>query len=283
MTHQQSFTADTLLSRIPMWIQVYATKAGISTLVVGVSGGIDSAVVTRLCQKTNLQVCAVAMPMWLHDKHYTSLSPTGTVTPKPIPTCGDVAALYRAMELCVNESNIDFHIREIGPIVEAYLQAGAGTIWGSNSSKILQGNIRSRIRANFLYDFAGKTNGLVVGTGNLDEDEIGYFTKGGEGLVDICPLSKLHKSRVYAMAKSLNVPLSIRNAVPTAGLWDGQTDEQELGMTYAEVEWALDYDKIHDEPATGRAEQVLNMVRERCRKNAHKLHYPPVFDPYKKD
>lgn len=268
-----------LITLISGWIKSYAIKSGISTLVVGVSGGIDSAVVTRLCQETDLRVCAVAMPMWLHSND------------------GDPTALQRAMELCVGQPNLDFHIREIGSILESYLLVGAGGNHLSASTgpdrtpmwRLLQGNLRARIRANILCDFAGATNGIVVGTGNLDEDEIGYFTKWGDGAVDICPLSKLHKSKLYEMAGSLNIPLSIRNISPTAGLWCGQTDEQELGMTYAEVEWALDYDEQKDLIIVGpdgkpelstRQHEVLEMVRDRRRKNAHKLHYPPVFDPF---
>lgn len=246
------------IDRVVRWMTKYAHNAGIKSLVVGVSGGVDSAVIERLCERTGLKVVCVAMPMWLHEN-------------------SDPTAMYRAMELCVGRTNVEFHVRQIGPIVEAYATGGVG------ESELRQGNLRSRIRANILYDFAAVNCGLVVGTGNKDEDEIGYFTKGGDGLVDICPLSKFHKHEVYSMAAQLDVPESIQLVAPTAGLWDGQTDEQELGMTYAEVAWAIDYqdgDEPNDELTT-RQYQVLDMVRDRRRKNAHKLHYPPVFDPDK--
>lgn len=249
--------SDTI-NRVTRWMKKYANNAGIKSFVVGVSGGVDSAVIERLCERTGLKVVCVAMPMWLHEN-------------------SDPTAMYRAMELCVGRPNVEFHVRQIGPIVQVYADAGVG------ESELRQGNLRSRIRANILYDFAAAHCGLVVGTGNKDEDEIGYFTKGGDGLVDICPLSKLHKYEVYQMASQLDVPESIQLVAPTAGLWDGQTDEQELGMTYNEIAWAIDYDDAGGD--TGRLlenqQRVLDMVRDRRLKNAHKLHYPPVFDPDK--
>jgi NAD+ synthase len=136
-----------------------------------------------------------------------------------------------------------------------------------------------------------------MGTGNKDEDEIGYMTKFGDSAVDLCPMSDLHKSVVWELGKFLGVPESIINAKPTAGLWDGQTDEDELGMTYAEVEWAIEQDELVENKAafdedgnwimvqrwmleedhTPRQKEVLSKVRDMRRKNAHKLHYPPVF------
>lgn len=247
-----------MINRIANWLRDYAVKANIQCLVVGVSGGIDSAVVERLSELTGLPVIAVAMPMYMH----------GDSDPK---------SLMKAMELCVGRPNVQFHVRPIGEIVAAYKAAGIGM------SELNEGNLRSRIRANILYDFAGAHGGLVVGTGNEDEDEIGYFTKGGDGLVDICPLSKTHKSVVRAMATELDVPHSIADKnlnPPTAGLWDGQTDEGELGMTYDEVEWAIEHDK-HNRTGllTERQETVLAKVRAMRKKNGHKLCYPPVFDP----
>jgi len=197
-------------------------------------------------------------------------------------------SLDKAMQLCIPESYLDehnvvFHIRPIGEIVKTYQQGGIAL------SQLGEGNIRSRIRANILYDFAGSLSGLVVGTGNKDEDEIGYFTKGGDGLVDLCPLSKIHKSQVRYMAEILGVSHEIIDAAPSAGLWDGQTDEDELGMTYDEVEWAIRYDELdgigaeHDfgfhQPVQPRHNEVLAKVGVLRKQNEHKLKYPPVFDP----
>ena len=263
-----------LIKKIVSWIKSYAVTNGIDSLVVGVSGGIDSAVVERLCELTGLPVHCVAMPMEMHQD-------------------SNPDSLQNTMELCVNRGdNVKFYIRPIGSIVRAYLEAGIGV-----ESDLLQGNVRSRIRANILYDFAGSLGGIVVGTGNKDEDEIGYFTKGGDGLVDICPLSLIHKSQVKKMSEMLEVPQSIIDAPPTAGLQDGQTDEGDLGMTYDEIEWALTDGKSGKEPEAkdkwlgpgahysenkeGACKRVKEKVAAMVAKNAHKLKYPPVFGPNK--
>jgi len=251
-----------LIPAVVKWIKDYADKANIEFVVVGVSGGIDSAVVCRLCELTGKKVIAVAMPL-----EYTRDSCPGS--------------LQRAMEL-TDDRGVTIIVKPIRNILEAYLKEGCAN--AGEKAQLLQGNLRSRIRANILYDIAGAYGGIVVGTGNKDEDEIGYFTKGGDGLVDICPLSLVHKSQVREMAKELDVPQSIIDAVPSAGLWDGQTDEQELGMTYDEVEWALKaLEEMKTTPGwpieSDRHMEVMSKVIYLQSKNKHKLRYPPVFDP----
>jgi len=288
---------ERLTVEVAVWLGNYAREHGIKTLVVGVSGGIDSAVVFRLCEMTELDVIAVAMPMSLESD-----------------SCPD--SLARAIEL-TKDRDASFIVRPIGAIMTAYESvvgfSNTGCVVGfpaistkhdslpsklkthqisKEDQRLLFGNIRSRIRANILYHYAGMFGGIVVGTGNKDEDEIGYFTKGGDGLVDICPLSKIHKSQVWEMAAVLNVPNSIISAKPTAGLWDGQTDEEELGMSYAEVEWALKqienimqpkgffpFDLPDTTQYTDRQKEVLQKVAHRRAKHAHKLKYPPIFEP----
>jgi NAD+ synthase len=256
---------EELIQKTTDWIRDYVATNGIRTLVVGVSGGIDSAVVFRLCVATGKEVIAIAMPMSLEEDS----SPD---------------SLKKAEELVEGIPNVTFAVRPIGEIVDAYSKALKLETY-SPTLALLQGNVRSRIRANILYHYAGLHSGIVVGTGNKDEDEIGYFTKGGDGLVDICPLSLIHKSDVRKMAKLLDVPQSIIDAQPTAGLWDGQTDEDELGMTYDEVEWAIKHDELQEATGqfiptqNGRQDFVLGKVRTMRARNAHKLKYPPVFDP----
>ena len=259
-----------LINGATKWMVDYAKKSNITIWVVGVSGGIDSTVVERLCENTGLPTIAIAMPMWMHKD-------------------SDPKSLSRAMALCVDRPAIvNFRIRPIGGILEAYQKAGIGL-----TTKLSQGNLRSRIRADILRDAAGEVGcGCVVGTGNLDEDAIGYFTKGGDGDVDICPLSLMHKSEVRAMASafspSLRVPEDNINAIATAGLWDGQTDEGELGMTYDEIGWAIDHQVLLEDPSvqndtlvpmTERKQEVLQKVNHMRKVNAHKLAFPPVFDP----
>ena len=259
-------TTRKLANDIVQWMLNYQESSGTCCWIVGVSGGIDSAVACRLAEYTNKNVQAIAMPMYCH----------GIV---------DSVNLDNVMTLCVNPHNVKLDIRPIGQIVESYKNNGVGCKRLLKSGQQLrEGNLRSRIRANILYDAAHYFHGLVVGTGNKDEDQIGYFTKGGDGLVDLCPLSDLHKSQVYDLARYLNVPDSIINAVPSAGLWDGQTDETELGMTYDEIEWALKHINTTRTDACLNLEElnILNDVKQRVRTNAHKLKVPPVF-PYNKD
>jgi len=263
-----------LIPKIVKWMRDYIEAAKLDCWVLGVSGGVDSSAIERLCEATGKRTICVAMPLYVH---------------------GDSASnsLRQAMELCVGRKNVEFHVREIGPILDIYQSCGvampASALTDADlplakQRQLQAGNLRSRIRANILYDFASAYRGLVAGTGNRDEDEIGYFTKGGDGLVDICALSQIHKSQVREIARELGVSEEIIGQNPTAGLWDGQTDEGELGMKYSEVEWAIRFDDLpEDEQAaayticSGRQAEVLAKVRRMRRVNAHKLHYPPVF------
>jgi len=258
-----------LIDDIVGWIKKYCEKNGIDSLIVGVSGGIDSAVVTCLCEKTGIKTICVSLP-YEYDQVPMDLATLNSENPMK------ETSTRRAYYLCRGRK-VEYFIKAIQPIVLAYKNAGFG------ETQLLEGNLRSRIRANILYDFAAKNNGIVVGTGNKDEDQIGYFTKGGDGLCDVCPLSNLHKSIVYEIAKVFgDIPQDIIDAAPTAELWENQTDENELGMTYDEVEWALRI--LGRRPiAINRMEKkerdIVNKVKNMVKKNDHKLRYPPIFDP----
>lgn len=269
-----------LIDDIVNWIKRYCEENGITSLVVGVSGGIDSAVVARLCEKTGIRTICVSMP-------YDTVCVINGKEPE------EGTSTYRSFKLCQNR-NVEYYIIQIKDIVQAYkfgnftpMKNGELLCGNSNvrvgDTQLSEGNLRSRIRANILYDFAGKNNGIVVGTGNKDEDQIGYATVGGDFLCDIFPLSDLHKSIVYKIAKEWeDIPQSIIDAVPTAELWDGQTDEGELGMTYDEIAWAIDYDDNNTlcKYLTPRKMEVLLKVREMRKKNKHKITLPPVFKFY---
>ena len=267
---------EKLANDIANWIKQYCETNGIKSLVVGVSGGIDSSVVASLCVRTGIQTILISIPMDLER---------------------DKDAFSKANKLCVKLEQ-DMLVFEISNIIEAYKKAGLGINFGNNNGKLEEGNLRSMIRADILYTIASRNNGIVMGTGNKDEDEIGYFTKKGDGATDANCLSDIHKSVVYKLGEFLGVPESILNAKPTAGLWDGQTDEDELGMTYDEVEWAIKQDELMKNEAafdkdgnwiivkkymleeksyTSRQKEVLAKVRHMRKKNAHKLAYPPVF------
>ena len=143
-------------------------------------------------------------------------------------------------------------------------------------------NSRARLRMAALYNFAGTKaiNGIVVGTGNKVEDfGVGFFTKYGDGGVDISPIADLYKSEVYSLAKALGVIQEIQDAVPTDGLWaDGRTDEEQIGATYEELEWAMGEieDPSEAEPSE-RQRQVMARYMELNKANSHKMKPIPVF------
>jgi len=255
------YKIESEIERIRNWLIHYMTEAEKDTFVIGVSGGIDSAVVERLCEVATFSIFAINMPM--HPTE-TSIIPSS----------------QRAYELCKDRpEDVHYKVRTIERIIKSYKTQGIA------NNRLNEGNLRARIRANILYDFAANNNGIVVGTGNKDEDEIGYMTKFGDGAVDICPLSNIHKSAVYQMGKFLEVPQSILDAAPTAELWDGQTDEQELGLTYDQVEWAIKIlDDLHNNLASLKEIDeteflILQKVQLMRKKNSHKLKYPPIYNP----
>ena len=205
------------------WIKERAEMAHAKTLVVGISGGVDSALVLALCKKTGMPVVGVMMPC--HS------SPS---------------SLDRGKEL-LDQFQVLYHTVDLSGAHDLILNQIANQGFLGNveraKSREAQGALRSCLRAPTL-DFVGKVyDGIIVGTGNRDEDEVTrYFQKRGDGCVDISPIAQLHKSEVYQLARHLEIPQSILSATPTADLWgpnSGQTDEGQLGLTYDEVEWGI--------------------------------------------
>lgn len=201
------------------WLESQAKKAGAKSLVVGVSGGIDSSLVASLCSLTKLKTIVVKMPC---NSHKNSLD--------------------QANELIKSINAREFEV-DLGDSFNS-IKDQLGLDLNLEEKKYSEGSLRSRLRAPVLGFIAKAFNGLIVGTGNRSEDSLlRYFDKFGDGAVDISPISRLYKSEVYQLAQYLGVPKSILKAVPTADLWgeEEQTDEKELGMTYDEVEWAERY------------------------------------------
>lgn len=280
------------------WIKEYAEKAGIQTLVVGLSGGIDSALTALLCKKTGIPTVCVAMPC--HSSGF-SLE----------------RAKNFAEEQGLNLLTVDLTSAYDSVMSQIDVKGNSNLTEKGMSNPIATGGLRSCLRAPTLSYFALATRGLIVGTGNRSEDNlIRYFQKYGDGCVDISPIADLFKSEVYELfahmtglerahhgenircAIGSKASVDIYIAKPTADLWGedgGQTDEEELGVTYDEVEWAdrqneitkLQHQKaiVTDEgdpakhPAwlgyTGRQREVIAKVHQMEKISRHK-HNPAL-------
>lgn len=213
-------------THITEWLRQQAGAAGARGFVVGLSGGIDSAVVIRLCQLASPEhVLGVIMPC--HSD------------PQDESDARLVANHFGIPVLRVDlEASYD---RLVGTLRTAIAELPMGLTPPGDSStdpraRMPLANIKPRLRMTTLYFMANSLNYLVAGTGNRAELTIGYFTKYGDGGVDVLPIGELLKSEVRAMARELGVPESIIAKPPSAGLWLGQTDEEEMGLTYAELE-----------------------------------------------
>ena len=246
-----------LADEITAWISDYAESNGITTLVIGVSGGIDSAVTSTLSAKTGLPTIVLNMPIHQDPEQYE-------LSNKHISWL---------------ESNFDN--------VEGRLVDLTGTYDKFNEqmkehdlSSLALANSRARLRMTTLYAIAGSNGGIVVGTGNKVEDfGVGFFTKYGDGGVDISPIADLMKSEVYEVAKALDIIEDIQQAAPTDGLWDdGRTDEEQIGATYAELEWAMRHEENPSEDLTERQDQVLEIYRGFNKANSHKMNPIPIFE-----
>ena len=242
---------------IDKWIKDYYYFHGIQSLVVGVSGGIDSAVVSTLCAKTGLPTYVVRMPLESSHEN-TKLS--------------DLHAQQLA-ESYDNVTNVQIELSSV------YDQLLHNINWWSEaqhfdkkeftSDELSLANTKSRLRMVTLYQIAGAKKGIVVGTGNKVEDYgIGFYTKYGDGGVDIAPIADLYKTEVRELGGYLGVPYEIIDAKPTDGLWeDGRTDEDQIGATYAQLEEAM-------ESGTGEAVDILSRFN---RQNRHKMQPIPTF------
>ena len=236
-----------LKKRIVSWIKDYADSNGIKSLVVGVSGGIDSAVVSTLCAETGLPTYALTMPL-LSKMENTALSD------------GHALGLVKRYSNVTNV-NVD--------LTETYKVFNLTVDDTFTKNELSNANTKSRLRMVTLYQVAGSVGGIVVGTGNKVEDYgIGFYTKYGDGGVDIAPIADLYKTEVRELGSYIGVRREIIDAKPTDGLWeDGRSDEDQIGATYAELEEAM-------ESGTGRAVDILSRFN---RQNRHKMEPIPTF------
>jgi len=244
--------------QIVSWLDEYLTKNKLECFVVGVSGGIDSAVTSTLCALTGKPVYVLNMPIKqkqeqvdLSDQHIKWLE----------ENYKNVVGL---------KINLTTSFAEFEGAISKQLGEGFSSLLGFANS-------RSRLRMVTLYQVAQSKNGLVVGTGNKVEDfGVGFYTKYGDGGVDLSPIADLYKSEVYAIARELGVVDGILNARPTDGLWDDdRKDEDQIGATYDELEWAMQYNGT--DVLTDREKEVLGVYNKHHKRNKHKMIEIPVF------
>ena len=242
------------------WLKEYATNAGVEGFVIGVSGGIDSAVTSTLCAKTGFPTLCLEMP--IHQEE------------------GQVSRAKRhILSLQKQYENVSMNHINLTPVFDSLVEA-MPMVDDENDRFMSLANTRARLRMTSLYYFAGLNNLLVAGTGNKVEDfGVGFYTKYGDGGVDVSPIADLMKSEVYAVANYLKINEEIQTAAPTDGLWgDDRTDEDQLGASYDELEWAMMKQKegAHTDVFSERKKEVYEIYLKLNKANKHKMDPIPV-------
>lgn len=255
-----NFNAKAIIEYIVDWLKEYANNAKVDGFVIGISGGIDSALTSTLCAKTGLKTLCVEMPIHQADSHISR-------------------AKEHIAYLKENYHNVEQAITDLTPTFETL----ANSLPKTHNEALLNltlANTRARLRMTTLYYYAGIHRLLVAGTGNKVEDfGVGFFTKYGDGGVDISPIADLMKSEVRALAEYLGVAQSIIIAKPTDGLFgDDRSDEDQLGANYDELEVAMIAHQQGKSEADfeGRALEVFKIYKRLNTINQHKMHPIPV-------
>lgn len=237
---------DRYVEEIAKWIKNKIKTTKRKGVVIGMSGGIDCSVVARLCQMADIPVHLILMPYG------------GDMT--------NTSSYTHAMEL-IDKFNISYSIKDIKPAIDALADF---ELLQNDHHKLALANIRPRVRMTYLYEYAQYNEFAVVGTSNLAERTIGYFTKWGDGVSDLNPLGMLTKGEVRILAKYLGVPESIINKAPSADLWPGQTDEREIGMNYDEIDKFILF-------GTSGNKETDEKIRKRIKYSNHKHKSIPIY------
>ena len=252
-----------LAEEITNWISDYALENDIRALVVGVSGGVVSAVTSTLSARTGIRTIVLNMP--IHQKKYQD-----DLSKKHISWLKD------------NFNNVEERMVNLSKTYDSFVE----TVSVDEVSDIALANSRARLRMTALYATAGSNGGIVVGTGNKVEDfGVGFYTKYGDGGVDISPIADLLKTEVYQIARELDIIEEIIQAAPTDGLWgDGRSDEEQLGASYEELEWAMKESKNpSNKELSEREKEVFSIYQRLNKSNSHKMNPIPIFKLYPSD
>jgi NAD+ synthase len=260
MTKKRTLEIEKVNSQIVEWLKSYAENSKVNGFVIGISGGVDSAVTSTLCAQTGLKVLCVEMPIHQAPSH--------------------VSRGKEHIEQLKNRfPNVTNTVADLTSVFET-LKTEVPTVENEAVVNLSLANTRSRLRMTTLYYFAGIHGLLVAGTGNKVEDfGVGFYTKYGDGGVDLSPIADLMKSEVYQLATYLKVPNSILTAAPTDGLFgDDRSDEDQIGASYDELEWAMEITDSKTDPNTftERQKTVYEIYKKLNKNNQHKMNPIPV-------
>ena len=248
-----------IVTQIVQWLINYSNKSKTNGYVVGVSGGIDSALTSTLCAMTGLPTLCVDMPISQNKNEQKR-------------------GLDHIKWLKIKHNNVKSVTIDLSKTFESFRNSIEKKC---DKNLLALANSRSRLRMGTLYYFSTINNYLVVGTGNKVEDfGIGFYTKYGDGGVDISPIADLYKTEIFEISSHLGINNNILNAKPTDGLWDdGRTDEDQIGATYKELEWAMkqkDNGKISTD-FKNRQKEVFLILEKFNNANLHKINPIPIF------
>ncbi|MDL2144976.1 NAD(+) synthase [Flavobacterium tructae] len=260
MAKKSTIQTEKVNAHIVEWLKNYATRAKVNGFVIGISGGVDSAVTSTLCAQTGLTVLCVEMPIHQAANQVSRGREHIEQLKKRFPNVSsvetDLTATFEAFKSAVPQTDDEAKVN------------------------LSLANTRARLRMTSLYYLAGIHGLLVAGTGNKVEDfGVGFFTKYGDGGVDLSPIADLMKSDVYALGAFLTIPESILSAAPTDGLFgDNRTDEDQLGASYDELEWAMLASESGNTGAdfSEREKIVFEIYKRLNTSNKHKMDPIPV-------
>lgn len=246
---------------ITTWLRDYCDHANQDGFIIGISGGIDSAVTSMLCALTEKKVILLSMPIRQTNAEYS----------RAMNHISDLKSRFS------NVSSFDIDLTDTFSSFEKCMP------FSLEENHLSMANSRARLRMTALYALGQANRCLVAGTGNKIEDfGIGFYTKYGDGGVDLSPIADLTKTQVWAIAKEIGVIQEIIDAKPTDGLWeDGRSDEDQIGASYPELEWAMDFKGLESE-LDERQKTVLDIYRRLNRINKHKMEPIPVCEIPKK-
>ena len=253
---------EKVVNHIVNWLKDYANNAGVNGFVVGISGGIDSAVTSTLCAKTGLKVLCIEMPIHQAASHVSR-------------------GQEHIKQLKARFPNVSGIQTDLTPVFEEF-KTEVSLDGKQAIVDMALANTRARLRMTTLYYHAGLLGLLVAGTGNKVEDfGVGFYTKYGDGGVDLSPIADLLKSEVYTIGDYLEVPDSIMKAAPSDGLFgDARSDEDQIGASYPELEWAMQKSNngSTEKDFSGREAEVFKIFKRYNNSNKHKMIAIPVCE-----